>query len=136
MIRKYDCHINIEVCASVQAVKYIHIYIYKGHDRATLKIEEEQDEIKQCLDAHYTEALEVVRRLLMIAMHKKDPNVIRLRLHFPGMHCMIFNIPNEPLTILNRGQVQRSRFTEFFRMCATDENAHRLTYREFLQHYV
>jgi hypothetical protein len=24
-----DCHINVEVCASVKAIKYIHKYIYK-----------------------------------------------------------------------------------------------------------
>ena len=28
----FDCHINVEICASVKAVKYIHKYIYKGHD--------------------------------------------------------------------------------------------------------
>ena len=29
---KYGCHINVEVCASVESVKFIHKYIYKGHD--------------------------------------------------------------------------------------------------------
>lgn len=46
LIQKYDSNINIEVYASVQAVKYIHKYIYKSHDKATLRIGEEQDEIK------------------------------------------------------------------------------------------
>ncbi|KAG0580812.1 hypothetical protein KC19_4G201500 [Ceratodon purpureus] len=136
LIRKYDCHINIEVCASVQAVKYIHKYIYKGHDRATLRIGEEQDEIKQYLDARYIGASEAVRRLLKMTMHDEDPNIVRLHLHLPGMHHVIFNTRDDPLTILNRGQVQRTRLTKFFRMCATNENARRLTYQEFPQHYV
>ena len=25
---KYNCHINVEICTSVQAIKYIHKYIY------------------------------------------------------------------------------------------------------------
>ncbi|KAG0618503.1 hypothetical protein M758_4G069300 [Ceratodon purpureus] len=136
LIRKYNCHINIEVCASVQAVKYIHKYIHKGHDRATLRIGEEKDEIKQYLDARYIGASEAVRRLLKMTMHDEDLNVVRLHLHLPGMHRVIFNTRDDPLTILNRGQVQRTRLTEFFRMCATDENARRLTYQEFPQHYV
>src|SRR5271154_5820754 len=35
---KFNCHINVEICASVEAVKYIHKYIYKGHDRTTIEI--------------------------------------------------------------------------------------------------
>jgi len=39
LLAKYDCHINVEISASVKAVKYIHKYVYKGHDRATVQIE-------------------------------------------------------------------------------------------------
>src|SRR5882762_5330383 len=35
---KYDCRINVEVCASIKAVKYIHKYIYKGPDMATVRV--------------------------------------------------------------------------------------------------
>ncbi len=30
----FNCHINVEVCTFVTAVKYLYKYIYKGHDRA------------------------------------------------------------------------------------------------------
>jgi hypothetical protein len=30
----FNCHINVEVCTSVAAVKYLYKYVYKGHDRA------------------------------------------------------------------------------------------------------
>jgi hypothetical protein len=29
---EFNCHINLEVCASIKSVKYIHKYIYKGND--------------------------------------------------------------------------------------------------------
>ena len=50
---KYNCHINVEICAAVEAVKYIHKYIYKGHDQTTLEIscDQQRDEIKEYLDA-------------------------------------------------------------------------------------
>ena len=46
---RYKAHINVEVCASVHAIKYIHKYIYKGSDQATLHVDSENDEIKQYL---------------------------------------------------------------------------------------
>lgn len=36
--QKYNCHINVEVCASIEAVKYIYKYVYKGPDRAQVEI--------------------------------------------------------------------------------------------------
>jgi hypothetical protein len=50
LLTKYNCHMNVEVCASIKAVKYIHKYIYKGPDRATLEIGN-ADEIKEYVDA-------------------------------------------------------------------------------------
>jgi hypothetical protein len=38
LIRRYKVYINVEICITVQAIKYIHKYIYKERDRATLKI--------------------------------------------------------------------------------------------------
>ena len=46
MSLRYNAHINVKVCGSVKAVKYIHKYIYKGGDRATVMLDSEQDEIK------------------------------------------------------------------------------------------
>ena len=34
----FDCHINLEVVSSVQAVKYIYKYVYKGSDRVMTSI--------------------------------------------------------------------------------------------------
>jgi len=61
---KYDAHINVEVCNNIHAVKYLFKYIYKGHDRAIVKISHqsdnaiegnmvETDEIKKYLDCRY-----------------------------------------------------------------------------------
>ena len=35
---KYDAHINVEIATSVQSVKYLYKYIYKGHDRALWEV--------------------------------------------------------------------------------------------------
>jgi len=38
LLLKYRCHINVEACASVLAIKYAYKYIYKGPDRAMVAI--------------------------------------------------------------------------------------------------
>ena len=35
---KYNAHINVEVCTTVSAVKYLYKYVYKGHDRASVSM--------------------------------------------------------------------------------------------------
>ncbi|POM77405.1 Helitron helicase-like protein [Phytophthora palmivora] len=39
--QKYNCHINVEVCATSKAVKYIYKYVYKGADMTMVTIEGE-----------------------------------------------------------------------------------------------
>ena len=36
---KYNAHINLEICISVSAVKYLFKYIHKGNDKAQVRIE-------------------------------------------------------------------------------------------------
>ena len=69
---KYECHINIEICASIWAVKYIHKYIYKGHDRATMRFGEETNKIQQYLDAWYIGASKTIRHVLEMPMHEES----------------------------------------------------------------
>nr|XP_027077124.1 uncharacterized protein LOC113700896 [Coffea arabica] len=33
LLGKFNCHLNVEICSTVKAVKYIDKYIYKGHDK-------------------------------------------------------------------------------------------------------
>lgn len=42
--KRFMCHINLEICSSVQSVKYICKYVHKGHDRAQVTIEEPADD--------------------------------------------------------------------------------------------
>ena len=40
----YNCHINVEVCSRVKAIKYLYKYIYKGHDRCAIYIQSDDGE--------------------------------------------------------------------------------------------
>ena len=88
---KYDCHINVEICSSITAIKYLFKYIYKGHNHATVKIEknaQEQtksiNEICLYLDTRYVLTLEVIWRLFYYWLHDRKSDVIQLQVHLSG----------------------------------------------------
>ena len=68
--QKFKCHINVEVCVSIAAVKYVYKYIYKGNDRADVLIHEVwyQDEIKNYTNARYVFA-ETTIMMIMICLN-------------------------------------------------------------------
>lgn len=37
--QKYNCHINVEVCTGITAVKYLYKYVYKASDKAVLTVQ-------------------------------------------------------------------------------------------------
>ncbi|XP_066351367.1 uncharacterized protein [Miscanthus floridulus] len=61
LLRLFYCHINVEACGSIKAIKCMFKYIYKGHDQASMAVREADkegsegnvDEIKQYRDARW-----------------------------------------------------------------------------------
>ncbi|KAL5723595.1 DNA helicase [Ranunculus cassubicifolius] len=53
LLRKYDCHINVEVCSTIKCVKYLYKYVYKGSDRCSLQINDNCDDVKQFVDGRW-----------------------------------------------------------------------------------
>ena len=52
---RYNCHINVERCASPKATKYLFKYVTKGTDRAMVSLEiggQQRDEIVEYQDLH------------------------------------------------------------------------------------
>ncbi|XP_028081957.1 uncharacterized protein LOC114283346 [Camellia sinensis] len=133
--KRFNCHINVEVCAEMRCVKYIHKYIYKGHDRTTMVLGL-INEIQQYLDARYIGPPEAAWRIFGYPLRAEIPTVVRLALHLPGMHRVLFN-PDESLeAIVSRAGQQMSTLTGFFAYCASMEDECPFTYQEFPQHFV
>ncbi|PIA31382.1 hypothetical protein AQUCO_05000049v1 [Aquilegia coerulea] len=115
----FDCHINVEICASVRAVKYIHKYIYKGHDKTTMVVGAEDDEIQQYLDARYVEL----------------PCVTRLALHLKGMHMCVFNPNDTPEQVKEKAENQKSSLTAYFDWYEKNPTTKAYTYQQFPEHF-
>lgn len=78
LLRMYNCHINVEVCSSIKAVKYLFKYIYKGHDRASVTQGEADsngniDEIQQYRDARWITPPEALWRIYSFDLSKVHP---------------------------------------------------------------
>ena len=42
LLMRYNCHINVESCSSINAVKYLFKYVYKGHDQPSFSVNADQ----------------------------------------------------------------------------------------------
>lgn len=101
LLVKYNAHINVEICSTIKSVKYLFKYVHKGHDRALAQFQlvEEHgetlpqihvDEIQEFLDSRYVSSSEASFRIFGGNMHGHSPVVIRLAIHLPNQHLVVF----------------------------------------------
>nr|XP_027091801.1 uncharacterized protein LOC113712521 [Coffea arabica] len=87
LLAKFDCHINVEICSTVKAVKYIYKYIYKGHDRIHFRVNSDScaegnnnsqslpiDEIKDFQSARWVCAVEAIWRVFRFNLSEMHPS--------------------------------------------------------------
>ena len=138
---KYDAHINVEVCNTVSAVKYLYKYIYKGHDRASVSLNSNdqhnnsRDEINQFLDARYVSAPEALWRIFGFFLHKEFPSHQRLSIHLPGQEMVYFREGSNIQEIVSTAESKDTTLTAWFAINRTDPEANQYLYHEFPEHY-
>lgn len=91
----FRTHINVEICSSVRSIKYIHKYVYKGHDCCNIEVAVENDtlnhdEISVFLNARYVGPSEAAWRLFAYGMNDQSHTVVRLRVHLPDSQNVYF----------------------------------------------
>lgn len=79
----YNCHIKVEVCSRVKAIKYMYKYIYKGHDRCVEYIESDDgekvvDEIKNFQDTRWVSPPEALWSIYDFNLIEMLPAVFNL----------------------------------------------------------
>lgn len=137
---KFNSHINVEVCTSIKAVKYIYKYIFKGFDCTNVAITSEgqhvkYDEVTNYINCRYVSAPEAIWRLRENKMHDKSHTVMRLPIHLPGQQRITFEEGHEEEAIL-AAQTKFTKLEAFFKLNETDPSAHQYLYIEIPLHYV
>ena len=88
--RRFECHINVEIVASLKSVKYLYKYIHKGHDRAELAFRFNNDEIAAHVDARYVGPAEGCWRIFGFPLHGMSHSAQRLAVHLPDMQACMY----------------------------------------------
>lgn len=108
-----DCHINVEICASMKAIKYIHKYIYKEYDLCTVQVGQGEniaiDEIKEYIIGCYISPVEACWHIFEFPMHAESPTVYLLHVYFKDEQMVYFNAEDDPQEIAD---------------CAANKNTH------------
>jgi hypothetical protein len=130
LLRLFNCHINVEACGSIKAVKYLFKYIYKGHDHVSVAVREADkednegniDEIKQYMDARWVTPPEALWRIYGFDISDRSPSVLSLQLHLPNMHMVSFHQREGVRRVLNRSGVERSMLITYFEKNNTSDH--------------
>ncbi|GBN23436.1 hypothetical protein AVEN_118180-1 [Araneus ventricosus] len=114
LLKKFNAHINVEVCASVKSVKYLYKYVYKGHDAASVKIQKEgaldHDEILSFVEGRYVSAPEAMWRLNEFNLSHKSHTVVRLAVHLPQQQPIVYQDGQEAQAI-ERAALRKTTLT-------------------------
>ena len=139
LLLKYDCHINVEICCSIRSIKYMHKYVYKGHDRAEGRFVGAGDdgqvdnEIKAYLEGRYISASEAVYRILEMDMHCMYPAVDRLPVHLPGDQMVTFE-EGQAARAVEEGP-KDTKLTAFFKLMQHNAEFRTLKYSEVVDRF-
>ena len=87
-----DCHVNVDVCFTVNVFMYLYKYLFKGPDWTRFAIqslrenETPTNEIDDYITGRYLSATEAAWRILAFNITSKQPGVTSIQVHLPGMN--------------------------------------------------
>ena len=84
LIKRYDCHINVEVCSGIRAIKYLHKYVTKGVDNIQAGFMNRKNEINRFLNYRYVTAPEAFWKIFHYKIHDRSHSIINLTVHLEG----------------------------------------------------
>lgn len=97
LLRKFQCHLNVQVAANIGVVKYLFKYVYKGPDRAEIEetrpnlnpeavpgaAQTARDEITDFLYGSYKGVHDALYTITGQDLYVRSPAVARLPVHLP-----------------------------------------------------
>nr|KAJ0185931.1 hypothetical protein LSAT_V11C900473150 [Lactuca sativa] len=115
LLCKFDCNVNIEICSTIKAVKYIYKYTCKGCDKISRWISPQ----------------EAAWRIFEFSLGEIKPTVIHLPLHLENYQSITFKKKEQLTNIKNNAN-------RFFLKNTTNRYAQHLnlTYVDFLDHFI
>ncbi|KAK1423926.1 hypothetical protein QVD17_19237 [Tagetes erecta] len=144
LLKKYQCHMNVEWCNQSGSIKYLFKYINKGPDRVTARIfnsdnntanNKDENEIKQYLDCRYISASEAAWRIFSYDIHYRFPAVQVLPFHPEDGQNIVYDDDSNLSEILENPTVKMSMFTQWMECNKEDAFARTLKYVDIPRYY-
>lgn len=138
LLKHFKAHINVELCSSVQSVKYLHKYSKKSYDHASIRIVSNNTanyvEITTYVSTRYVSPTEAAHRIFEFPMQGNSHWVMRLEIHLPQAQQVYFQEGSEEAA-LARAAMKNTKLTGWFRLNRDDPAACVYLYTEIPSHY-
>ena len=137
----YKCHVNVEYCASVMSIKYIHKYLHKGYYRAFLKLKKNKqnddikktyDEISDYIDSRYVSPMEAAWRIEELPLSDRSHPIVRLAVHTENHQQIVFEENKEENALMNN----ETTLIVCLKLNKKDENARQFIYGNIPKYYL
>ena len=132
LLKTFNCHINIEYCATITSIKYLFLYHFKGEDLVTIEAEKLRDEIGIFQARKYISACYASWGVAEMPMTSIKPSVHQLLLHLPDEQTCTYQ-PNLRSAEESLKRKNFTMLTEYFAANNTyGELVQSLKYEDFL----
>nr|XP_043619983.1 uncharacterized protein LOC122591814 [Erigeron canadensis] len=124
LLRRYQCHINVEWSNQSGSIKYLFKYINKGPDRVTATVYQTNvdgtttqnnkptDEVKNYLDCRYVSASEATWRIFGFDIHYRYPLVEILPFHCENEQSIVYDDEAQLCDVVSNPTVNHSKFLQ------------------------
>uniref|UniRef100_A0A6P7G5R2 ATP-dependent DNA helicase n=1 Tax=Diabrotica virgifera virgifera TaxID=50390 RepID=A0A6P7G5R2_DIAVI len=153
LLKKYNCHLNVELVNTTRACKYIFKYISKGSDSAILKVvhstrnttetantieaentNKKYDEITEHIESRYLSSCEAAWRIFELPLIDKMQKIEKLPIHLEGERSVVFREGDEQVAIEN-AEGKFSKLEAYFILNREDEHANNIKYPDIPMYY-
>lgn len=149
LLRKFNCHLNVEICSSIKSIKYVLKYVTKGTDQAIFQLQQTDqadegrqtqtqqarvvNEITEYQSARYVGSSEAAWRIFQMPMHEHFPPVVQLAVHLENGQRVYFRQAEAMRTATEEAPI--TTLTAFFNLCRVDDFARTLKYVDVPEYY-
>ncbi|XP_013773989.1 uncharacterized protein LOC106458967 [Limulus polyphemus] len=116
MSHQFNCHMNVELCMSVKAIRYVLKYVHWRCDKNVFALQnsenQSRDEISEFKTARYVGANDPVWRILEFPMHNRYPPVVHLAVYLENYQHVYYTVYQSIIRAM--AEPPKTTLTEFF----------------------
>jgi len=133
LLKQFQCHLNVLICATVSSIKYVLKYTNKGDDRAVFDLQSD-DEISAYQSGKYLGPHESAALIFGLQRHRINPTVVSLEIHLENGQRVLY-ADNDPIETVMANANRPTKLTAFFAVCQADNFAQTLFYYQIPEYY-